>query len=379
MINIEKEAVLVTPEDVKSTSKYFKVLGTFNPGAIRMPNGEIVLYVRVAEKVKKEEDAKHYFSPRCAGKKKCDVTIDKFLKKDMESKSEMDFVFKDGTKRLTYISHFRRVVLDRTGFNVKSIEKNPSFQGLTNDGEYGIEDARITKFGDEYLMTYVALSNVSNVSTNLAVSKDCLNWERRGIIFRMQNKDVVIFPEKVNDKYVAFNRPEGNFQFSPPKIWISFSEDLKLWGNSRPVVLSAKGHWDYARVGAGAPPLRTEKGWLLIYHGVTEHHKKPKGLEEFMKKIIGKSGEIYHTTYSIGAALFDLKDPGKLIAKTPHPIIFPMKKYEKEGFVNNVIFTTGLVKDENGKDLLLFSGGADTVVTVKKISFSDVTDSLVKV
>ena len=297
----------------------------------------------------------------------------------MESKSEMDFVFKDGTKRLTYISHFRRVVLDRTGFKVKSIEKTPSFQGLTNDGEYGIEDPRITKFGDGYLMTYVALSNEGNVSTNLAVSNDCLNWERRGIIFRMQNKDVVIFPEKINNHYVAFNRPEGNFQFSPPKIWISYSEDLKLWGNSRPVVLSTKGHWDYARVGAGAPPIKTEKGWLLIYHGVTEHHKKPKGVEEFMKNLIGKSGEEFHTTYSIGVALFDLNDPGKLIAKSPHPIIFPMKKYEREGFVDNVVFTTGLVKDENGKDLLFYSGGADRVVTVKKIAFKDVMSSLEKV
>src|SRR3989344_7851609 len=224
MIPIEKEAVLVTPEDIKPTSKKFDVVGTFNPGAMRLPNGNIVLYVRVAER----------------------------RKKDTESKSEMDFVFRDGTKRLTYISHFRRVILDKTGFIVKSIDKKPSFQGLNNDGEYGIEDSRITKIGDSYYMTYVALSNTSNVSTNLAVSKDCLNWERRGIIFRMQNKDVVIFPEKINDNYVAFNRPEGNFQFSPPKIWISFSEDLKLWGNSRPVVLSKKGHWDYARVGAGA-------------------------------------------------------------------------------------------------------------------------------
>src|SRR3989344_4430723 len=191
MIPIEKEAVLVTPDDIKPTSKHFNVVGTFNPGAIRLSNGDIVLYVRIAERMKKDEDLKHYLSPRCEGKTKCEVIIDKFLKKDTESKSEMDFVFKDGTKRLTYISHFRRVVLDRTGFNVKWIDKKPSFQGLSNDGEYGIEDSRITKIGDSYYMTYVALSNTSNVSTNLAVSKDCLNWERRGIIFRMQNKDVV--------------------------------------------------------------------------------------------------------------------------------------------------------------------------------------------
>ncbi len=379
MIPIEKEGVLVTPDIIKPTSPHFNVVGTFNPGAVRLPNGDIALYVRVAERINKDEDKSHYFSPRCSGNKKCDVVIDKFLKKETESKSEMDFVFKDGTKRLTYISHFRRVVLDRTGFKVKSIEKTPSFQGLSNDGEYGIEDPRITKFGDEYLMTYVALSNEGNVSTNLAVSRDCLKWERRGIIFRMQNKDVVIFPEKINNHYVAFNRPEGNFQFSPPKIWISYSEDLKLWGNSRPVVLSAKGHWDYARVGAGAPPLKTDRGWLLIYHGVTEHHKNAKGVAKYMEKLFGKTEEELFTTYSIGAALFDLDNPGKLIAKSPHPIVFPTKTYEKKGFVDHVVFTTGLVTDNNGKDLLLFSGGADRVVTVKKVAFRDVMSSLVKV
>src|SRR3989344_8836120 len=112
MIPIEKEAVLVTPEDIKPTSKKFDVVGTFNPGAMRLPNGNIVLYVRVAERINKDEDEKHYFSPRCQGRKKCNIKIDKFRKKDTESKSEMDFVFRDGTKRLTYISHFRRVILD---------------------------------------------------------------------------------------------------------------------------------------------------------------------------------------------------------------------------------------------------------------------------
>ncbi len=378
MIPIEKEAVLVTPGDIKPTSKYFNVVGTFNPGAMRLPNGDIVLYVRVAERMKKDEDSKHYLSPRCEGKSKCEIIIDKFLKKETESKSEMDFVFKDGTKRLTYVSHFRRVLLDRTGFKVKWIDKKPSFSGLTNDGEYGVEDPRIMEMNDTYYMTYVALSRDSNVSTNLAISRDCVNWERRGIIFRMQNKDVVIFPERIGYRYIAFNRPEGNFQFTPPRIWISYSDDLKHWGDSKPVVLSAKEHWDYARIGAGAPPLKTERGWLLIYHGVTEHKKREGRMQEYWEKMRHREPEHY-SSYSIGAALFDLKNPEKLIAKSPHPIISPMKKYEKEGFVNNVVFTTGLVVDENGKDLLLFSGGADRVVTVKKVALKDIMVSLKKV
>jgi len=375
MIKIKKEAVLIRPSDVKPTSNKFEDIGTFNPGATRLNNRDIVLYVRVAERILKREDEKYCYAPRCDGKSKCEIKIDKFDKKDVESTSPSDCVFKDGTKRLTFISHFRRVILDKSGFKVKSIDTNPSFQGLKDDGGLGVEDPRITKIENEYIMTYVTLSRQGNISTSYATSKDCLNWKREGIIFREQNKDVVIFPEKISGKYFAFNRPEGNFEFSPPHIWLSDSPDLQHWGHPKPIKLSKKGKWDYARVGAGPPPIKTDKGWLLIYHGVSEHEHK--GFINSIKKILGYSNK--YSIYSIGAALFDLKNPKKLIAKSPKQIILPNKAYEKKGFVNNVVFSTGLVLDENEKDLLIFSGGADTIVTVKKISLENVMNSLRKV
>ncbi|MBS3085947.1 hypothetical protein J4225_04675 [Candidatus Pacearchaeota archaeon] len=379
MIPIKKEAVLVTPEDVKSSSSKFEVIGTFNPGATRMPNGDIALYVRVAEKLKKIEDKRYYYAPRCSGKNKCMVKIDKFPKKDMGLDRDVALVFKEGTKRLTFISHLRKVILDKSGFKVKSIDKHPTFEGLFNDGELGVEDPRITKLGKEYIMAYVSLSIDGNITTSCAVSKDALNWKRKGLIFREQNKDVVIFPEKINNEYVAFNRPEGSFQFSPPHIWISFSKDLKYWGNSKPIKLSERGKWDYSRVGAGAPPIKTKDGWLLLYHGVTDkkHHSQLNILPNFLSKMFEEDN--VYSIYSIGAALFDLKNPSKLIAKSPHPIIIPTKKYEKEGFVSNVIFTTGAIMDENEKDILIYSGGADEVVTVKKVALKDILNHLEKV
>lgn len=374
MIKIKKEILLLRPKDFKPSDRRFGVLGVFNPGATRLPNGNILLYVRVWEKLKIDQDEKFYYSPRCVGKKEYKIILDEFDKKKTEFKTKLDFSFKDGTKRLTAISHLRRVILDKTGFNVKKIENKPSFFGLINDGELGIEDPRITKIDNKYYMTYVSLSRIGNVSTSYAVSKDCLNWKRKGIIFREQNKDAVFFSEKINGKYYAFNRPEGGFEFTPPHIWISESKDLDYWGKPKPIMLSKKRSWDSGRVGAGPPPIKTDKGWLLIYHGVTERKK----YDNFLARLFGFMKE--YSVYSIGAALFDLRNPRKLIAKTKNPIIVPHKIYETMKIENKkVVFPTGIVVDLNGKDLLIYSGGADKFISVKKIALKDIMDSLEKV
>lgn len=374
MISIKKEKVLITPEMIKPTSKNFSIIGTFNPAAVRLPNGDILLYVRVAEKLIKDssKDERTYYAPRYIGKKDYKIKIDKFAKEKVQSKDSESIIFKDNTKRLMFISHFRRVILDKTGFKVKFIDPKPSFVGLSNNGELGVEDPRIVKLGDKYAMTYVSLSIQGNLSTSLALSKDGITWNRKGAIFSEQNKDVVLFPETIKDNYFIFNRPEGGFEFTPPHIWMASSKDLINWGRNRPIKLSKKGNWDYKRVGSGAPPIKTSKGWLLIYHGVIDHEIKNPN-------ITSDNRTVTFSTYEVGAALFDLKNPRKLIAKAKSPIISPIKDYEKKGFVNNVIFPSGLVIDTDKKFVLLFSGGADSVTEVKKISLRSIFNSLEKV
>ncbi|MBI5804299.1 hypothetical protein HY450_03580 [Candidatus Pacearchaeota archaeon] len=384
MITIKEERILIKPQDITPTSEKFKVLGTMNPGATRMPNGDIVLYVRIIEKLINTKDSESYYSPRCSGEKKCIIKIDRFPKNEVVDSSDIDFSFKDGTKRLTFISYLQRVVLDKTGFNVKSIKRENTFRGISEDGELGIEDPRITKIGKKYIMTYVGLSREGNISTSCAVSDDCLRWKRKGIIFREQNKDVVIFPEKIKGMYAAFNRPEGNFSFTPPHILISYSKDLEYWGKQKTLHLSQnKRSWDYSRVGAGPPPLKTKRGWLFIYHGVIEHRSHKKRKIAFMEKvqdIFGKNhpkkvGNI--SIYSAGAALLKLNDPSKVIARTSRPIIIPIKKHERGTFENkNVYFPTGIVEDINEEDLLIFAGAGDTYTTVKKVSLKDIFDEL---
>jgi len=376
-MEVEKEKVLLKPSDFKPTSSKFEVLSVMNPGVSRLKNGNIILYVRVIERLKKYDDKYSFYSPRYVGKKKSEfkVKIDKFSKKTINDFSEVACEFKNGTKRLTFISHFRKVILDKKGEKIISIDKKPSFWGLAWDGELGVEDARITKIGDLYVMTYVALSKKHNISTSYAISNDCLSWYRRGIIFKEQNKDVVFFPEMINKKYVAFNRPEGNFQFSPPHIWISFSKDLEFWGDSQSVSITKEGSWDYGRIGAGPPPIKTSKGWLLIYHAVREKKEDAKD-ESFLKKTFAHE-EVDMTYYYASAALFDLENPRKLLKKSPKPILSPTKKHQKSLFEDKkVIFPTGMVEAEDGKHVLIYSGAGDGVTTFRKIEIAEIMKTM---
>ncbi len=348
------EKLLLKPEDFKPSVRGWIIDGIFNPGAIRRKDNKIILYVRVAER-----SPQHKTMIKCpviSGTYK--VRQDKINKDQMELETNNLVYFKDGSCRLTNLSHFREVVLNENGTVIEQISQTPTFTGLPGDGEYGVEDARLTKVKNQYLMTYVIVNIKEGVCTALAVSKNLRDWERKGIIFRTQNKDVVIFPEKINGKYVALNRPEGNFVFSKPKIWISRSPNLIHWGEEKCILHTRKGSWDEKRIGAGPPPIKTEAGWLEVYHGV----KDVRGGEE--------------SVYSAGAALLDLKNPEKVIARTSikKPFFEPNKCYEKEGFMNCVVFPTGIVQDK--ESVLIYSGAADSCISVKKVKIKNILNSM---
>ena len=391
VINVKKEDLLLAPADIKPTSDQLEVLGVLNPAAVRLPDGKVILYVRVIERLKRTQDEKYCYAPRMVGENEFKLKIDKFRKSLVRDYSDYDFVFKNGTKRLTFISHFRRVYLDETGFKILHVEKTPSFYGIASDGELGIEDPRISKIGELYIMTYVSLSREQNVSSSSAISTDCINWSRQGIIFGEQDKDVVLFPEKINGRYVAFDRPEGNFQFTQPHIWVGYSSDLKSWGDLKPIPCVYEEHGFCPRNGSGPPPIKTKKGWLLLYHAVTEFREEEKEetilkklrkivrlKENVLRKIAKLEQEVLRKviTYSVGAALFDLNNPEKLIAKSKNFLIVPNGKYEESFENKRVIFPTGLIYDKNEKYLLIYSGAGDAYTTVKKVSLGDIMRGL---
>jgi len=358
VIDAKNGVLLVTPKMIKPASKKLKVIGTINPAAIRRSDGKIILYVRVIERVKILEDEKYCYSPRMVGESEYKVKIDRFDKKNVDKNSDFDILFKDNTKRLTFISHLRKIVLDESGLNVLSIDKKPSFYGILNDSELGVEDPRIIKIDKQYIMTYVSLSREENISTSIAFSKDLEKWDRKGIIFGEQDKDVVIFPEKIKGRYVALDRPESNFQFSSPHMWIAYSKDLQSWGKLKSMEIPKRKSKSYWRMGAGCPPIKTDKGWLLIYHSVN------------------KNEDIY--VYSGSAAILDLKNPTRMLYKS-EPIITPKNKYELKLYQKKrIVFPTGIVWDKNKKDLLIYYGGGDVVTAVRKIPLKKIMNSLIK-
>ncbi len=211
----------------------------------------------------------------------------------------------------------------------------------------GIEDPRITRIGDTYYIVYVAYSH-TGPRIALAQTKDFKTFERIALITQPANKNAVLFPQKINGHFVRLDRPTHQ------GIWISYSKDLIYWGNSRCVMEPRPGYWDSHRIGACAPPIETERGWLEIYHGV--------------KKTA--SGSIYR----LGTALFDLKDPSKLIARAKAPILSPREYYERVGDVDDVIFCGGTILEEKTQEIKLYYGACDTCVCLGTANLNELVE-----
>ena len=359
----EKPTLLLEPEDIKPSSENMRVRGAFNPAVTRLPNGKVLLLVRIAET---PIHGKRYFLvPIMKGTEKDPkMHIDKLPRQEGVIGHE-GYLNKWGMWRLPTISHLRKVLLDETGTKIEQISQSPDFYGIKGEGDFGVEDARITFFKKQklYAMTYVSVSKDSGVSTTLATSKDLTKWNRKGIIFRQQNKDAVLFPEKINGYYVALHRPEGLMDFDKPNIWISYSKDLIYWGRDKPLLAPRRKGWDALRIGPGTVPIRIKEGFLEIYHGVC--HSRANDPE---------SDKIYRA----GALLFSAKDPSKILARTPasKALFGPEGKYEKTGFMKNVVFPTGKILSKNKKNLLVYSGGGDSNTTVRELSIKKVLNSM---
>ncbi len=206
--------------------------------------------------------------------------------------------------------------------------------------EFGVEDPRITAIDDEFLVTYSAYSR-HGVRIGLFKTRDFQSIERVSLITEADYRNVVIFPEKFHGLYLRMDRPHS--EISPWSIWLSYSPDLRYWGDSRLIMRPVTYHWDQMKIGPGAPPIRTSRGWLNIYHGVYPT----------------MAGSVYR----LGAALHDLEDPARIIAVGDRWILEPEHPCERVGYVPNVVFTCGAIAEDDGT-LKLYWGGADTVMCV---------------
>ncbi len=216
--------------------------------------------------------------------------------------------------------------------------------------EYGVEDPRIVFIDGEYLITYSAYSR-HGVRIGLAKTEDFEQVERVSLITEADYRNVVIFPEKFSGLYARLDRPHS--EISPWSIWISYSPDLVFWGESELIMKPVQYHWDEMKIGPGAPPIKTSRGWLNIYHGVFPT----------------MDGSVYR----LGVALHDLKNPSVILAVGDEWILQPEEVYEITGYVHNVVFTCGAIPEKDGS-VKIYWGGADKVMCVGTAMLDDLVD-----
>jgi len=244
----------------------------------------------------------------------------------------------DTRDKSKFISSFGYAV-SKDGFNFYRLDK-PVYTGEGEQETRGCEDPRITKLDDTFYILYTGYSG-KDTKICMATTKNFITYKRWGVIFEdVDNKDAALFPEKINDKYVLLHR-------RMPHIWVGFGDDLRNWAGHKIIMQTIPDSWEDYKIGIAGPPLKTEFGWLLFYHAA-DHNK----------------------VYRLGVALLDLNDPSKVLKRQKEPILEPELKWEKEGWVPNVVFSCGAIEKDDR--YLIYYGGADTVIGVAYVTKDDV-------
>ena len=236
-----------------------------------------------------------------------------------------------------YVSHIGYAVSE-DGFHWSRLDK-PVLSPATEFEVRGVEDPRLTRLGGTFYMVYTGYSEYG-MRVSLAASRNLVTWERRGVILPDENnKDAAIFPERIGGRYCLLHRRE-------PNIWLGYSDDLSNWTDHTIVMRARPNTWEHEKIGIAGPPVKTEYGWLLIYHAVDQ---------DFV--------------YRLGVALLDSNDPSIVLHRRKDPILEPQEIWEIKGDVPNVVFSCGQAVKED--TLYLYYGGADRVMAVATCHMSD--------
>ncbi|MBL7187279.1 MAG: glycoside hydrolase family 130 protein [Phycisphaerae bacterium] len=336
---------IIEPKDVTPSRDDFEIIGVLNAGVARFED-TVILLVRVAERpINGNSDVVLTAVYETSGK---DLVIKEFPKSDPDTDfSDPRLIVRPAQTYLTSISHLR-VARSKDGI-IFEIDDTPAISAANEYETFGVEDPRISLIEGTYYIHYVAVSPLG-VVTYLMSTEDFVNFRRHGVIFCPENKDVAIFPEKIAGKFYALLRPVSPL-FKKQDIWLADSPDLLAWGNHRHLFGPRPGYWDEAKVGASAVPFKIEQGWLEVYHGVDRENR-----------------------YCLGAALLDGAEPWRVVARSTEPIFEPQADYECEGFFGNVVFSCGLLREDD--TLRVYYGAADTTICYAELSLQDVIDSL---
>lgn len=253
-----------------------------------------------------------------------------------------------GDAYLTTLSHLRLAWSEDDG-RTFAPDRAPTLVGHAPLEGYGVEDCRVVRIEDRFQLTYTAVG-VAGFAPGRISTRDWKTFERHGLMLPPPNKDCAIFPRRIAGEYWCLHRPSAG-AIGGNDIWVARSPDLAHWGDHRCVARSRPGQWDSGRIGAGAEPIETSAGWLHIYHGADATHR-----------------------YALGAMLFAIDDPTRLIARSREPLMTPEAPYELTGFFNNVVFTNGHVV--RGDTIRLYYGASDSVICAAEVSIAEILESL---
>lgn len=270
----------------------------------------------------------------------------------------------------------------QNGFDFKRVSDRPVLSPSADGCDAGcVEDPRIVKMGKYFYITYAyrpfppgryweshpdwnpfgdcadapRFFRENLTMSGLLISRDLRNFQRVGPLtgFEEDDRDVILFPEKIDGRYVMLHRPSEwigpAHGCEKPSIWISAHDSLLGWPQHR-LLAQSRYDWEFKKIGGSTPPIKTKAGWLFLHHGVDRNH-----------------------VYRAGAMMLDLKDPCRVIARTPEPILEPEHDYETQGsIIANVVFPTGNVVI--GDTLFVYYGGADQFIGVATAPLQDLVD-----
>jgi predicted GH43/DUF377 family glycosyl hydrolase len=223
---------------------------------------------------------------------------------------------------------------------------------------WGIEDPRVSWLEELGLWTvaYTAFSKGGPL-VSLATTRDFRTFNRLGSVMPPEDKDAALFPVRFNGNWAMLHRPVAKYPTIESNIWLSFSPNLKHWGDHRELIHARRGSWwDANKIGLSTPPMATEEGWLVLYHGVRTT----------------ASGSIYR----LGLVLLDLEEPGHVLRRSEEWIFGPKASYEREGDVDDVVFPCGWIEKEG--TIFMYYGAADSCIGLATANLSELVAFLLK-
>jgi len=359
--NWDFDKIIISPEDIDLSFSPLQeqipeetfVLGAFNPGLTKLPDGNLLIMVRVAEALRNPVKDDKIYAIRWD--EKGGYLLDGYESDQVDMSDPRKFLLKKFLPypvcALTSSSWLLPVELSGDGSKIEQIHYDKIILPQTGYQEYGIEDARISCINGSYYMTTCSVSSERH-STTLYTSEDGLNYSLEGVILDHQNKDMLLFEGTIDGKFYALTRPLGNLYFATapdsiynpgPSINLAQSPDLLHWKPlDRPLIRIEKKSGHSLKLGGGTQPVLTPKGWLVLFHGVE------------------KKGEvgIYRTYW----AILDKTDPQKILhlemdkpLMEANPVL--THEYKELIYIEDVVFTTGIV--EMGDYFIVASGELD--------------------